>query len=124
VSIWVSGEGSGPGLSAADIYAATQSLNTQTDTDYTLVAGDAGRMVILDSATPVTVTVPAEVDVSLPTGTRVDLFQYGAGQVFITGDSGVTVVGTPSLQLRAQFSCATLVKIDSDSWLLAGDMES
>ena len=79
---------------------------------------------MLSNADPVTLTVSADADVMFDIGTRIDLLQFGAGQVFITGDSGVTVVGTPSLQLRAQFSAATLIKINSDSWLLVGDMEA
>ena len=35
--------------------------------------------------------------------------------------STVTVNGTPGLKLRAQWSAATLVKRDTNTWVLIGD---
>jgi hypothetical protein len=48
--------------------------------------------------------------------------QYGAGQVTISGDTGVTVRATPTNKLRATYSTASIIKIATDEWVLAGDV--
>lgn len=98
--------------------------NTQTGTTYTLVAGDNGKLVTLDNASAITVTVPTNVSVPYATGAQIALAQIGAGQVTVVGDTGVTVNATPGLKLRAQYSGAGLIKIGTNSWLLFGDLSA
>lgn len=109
---------------AADIYALAQTLNAQTGTTYTFVAGDAGKLVTLSNGSAITLTVPANSSVAYATGTRLDFAQIGAGQVTVAGAGGVTVNATPGLKCRAQYSGATLVKVGTDSWLLLGDLST
>lgn len=97
-------------------------LNAQTGTSYTLVLADAGKIVTLSNAAAIALTVPLESSVAYAIGTSIDLAQLGAGQVTVAGAGGVTVNATPGLNLRAQYSAATLIKIASNSWLLVGDL--
>ena len=99
-----------------------QSLNAQTGTTYTLAASDAGKLVTLSNASPVTLTLPPNSSVSWAVGTSVDLVQLGGGQVTFAPGSGVTLRATPGLLLRAQYSGATAVKIGVDEWLVVGDL--
>lgn len=103
-------------------WATPQSINAQTGTTYTLVLGDAGKLVTLSNASPITLTVDTNANAAFAVGTHIDLTQIGAGQVTVAAAGGVTVGSTPTLKLRAQYSVATLVKTGTDTWLLAGDL--
>jgi hypothetical protein len=97
-------------------------LNTQTGTTYTLVAGDAGDLVTLNNASAITLTVPLNSSVAFAIGTQITIAQAGAGKVTVAGAVGVTVNGAGGLlSLRTQWSAATLIKTDTNSWILIGD---
>jgi len=96
--------------------------NAQTGTTYTLVLADAGKLVTLSNAAAITLTVPTNASVAFPVGTRIDLAQWGAGQVTV-GGAGVTFRSSGSkLKLTGQYSGATLWKKGTDEWLLVGDI--
>jgi len=99
-------------------------LNDQTGTTYTLVAGDQSKLVTLSNASDITMTVPPNSSVAFPTGTQILLYNKGAGQVTVAQGSGVTVNTSATLLLRAQYSMATLIKIATDTWILSGDLEA
>lgn len=95
--------------------------NAQAGTAYTLVLADAGRMVTLNNAAAITLTIPTNATVAFPIGTRIDLFQLGAGQVTVTG--AVTVRSSAGkLKLAGQYSGATLWKRGTNDWALLGDI--
>lgn len=105
----------------AQVYSTATSVpeNAQTGTTYTLVASDKGKMVTLTNASAITLTVPSG---TFAAGDRVDLAQYGAGQVTVAG-SGVTVYSSGSkLKFRGQYSGATLWFKSSTEALLVGDL--
>jgi hypothetical protein len=60
-------------------------------TDATLKLSDAGCIIECDSATPMTLTVPAFADVAFRSAIFADIVQIGAGSVTVVGDTGVTV---------------------------------
>lgn len=100
----------------------TLPFNAQTGTTYTLALTDAGDVVTLTNASPITVTVPTNASVAFPIGSQITLAQTGAGQVTVVGDVGVTVNSADSrLKLRAQYSAATLIKTATNAWLFIGD---
>lgn len=112
------------GADGAGDWAAAQSINAQTGTTYTFVAGDAGKLVTLSNASAITLTVPPNSGASIPVGTRIDIAQISTGQVTIAAGVGVTLRSTPSLKLRDQYSAATLEKTATNEWLIVGDLES
>lgn len=104
-------------------------VNTQTGTTYSLVVGDAQKLITLSNASPITLTIPSNATAALPAGTQVTIAQYGAGQVTVVGASSpvaVTVVSTGTTtaqpQLRGQYSTATLIQTSTDNWLVVGDI--
>lgn len=107
-----------------DYSVGNQSVeNAQTGTTYTLVLTDAGKMVTCSNASAITLTVPPNADVAFPTNTRIDLLQYGAGQVTVAAGSGVTIYSKGSaLKLSAQYAGATLWKKATNTWVLVGDI--
>jgi hypothetical protein len=111
-------------LPAGGVLDAPLTQNQQTGTTYTVVLADAGKLVELNNASAITLTVPTNASVAYPTGTQINLLQTGAGQVTVAGTSGVTVNATPGLKLRAQWSSATLIKRATDTWVLIGDLSA
>jgi len=99
-------------------------INAQTGTTYTTVLADQSKLVTLNNASAIALTIPANSSVAYPVGTQIDLSQFGAGQVTVAGASGVTVNSASGLKLRAQYSSASCVKVDTDTWLLVGDLEA
>jgi hypothetical protein len=96
--------------------------NRQT-ASYTLVLGDADKLVEVNNASANNLTVPLNSSVAFATGTQILLAQYGAGQTTIVATSGVTVRSNGAkLKLNAQYSGATLVKIAENEWYLFGDI--
>ncbi len=111
---------------AFDYSVGNQSVeNAQTGTTYTLVLTDAGKMVTLTNASAITLTVPTNASVAFPVNTRIDLLQYGAGQVTVAAAGGVTIASKASaLKLSAQYAGATLWKKATDTWVLVGDISA
>lgn len=96
--------------------------NVQTDS-YTLVIGDAGKMIVMNKASANNLTVPPNSSVAFPTNTRIDIIQYGAGQTTVVAGSGVTIRSSGSkLKLTGQYSGASLWKYDTNEWVLVGDI--
>jgi hypothetical protein len=86
---------------------------------YTLVLSDASKLIEMSGGG--TLTVPTNASVAFATGTQISILQTGASQVTV-GGAGVTINGTPGLKLRTQWSSATLIKRDTDTWALVGDL--
>jgi hypothetical protein len=98
-------------------------VNAQTGTTYTTVLLDNNKVVTLDNASAIALTVPLNASVAYPTGAQIHLYNKGAGQVTVAGDAGVTVNASSGLKLRAQYSVATLIKLDTNTWVLIGDTQ-
>ena len=98
-------------------------LNAQTGTTYTLTANDAGQLVTLSNASGITLTVPTNASVPFAIGTQITITQANSGQVTVAGDTGVTVSSADNfLKLRTQWSAGTLIKTNTNSWILIGDI--
>jgi hypothetical protein len=96
--------------------------NRQT-ASYTLVLGDADKLVEINNASANNLTVPLNSSVAFATGTQILLAQYGAGQTTVVATSGVTIRSNGAkLKLNAQYSGATLIKIAENEWYLFGDI--
>jgi hypothetical protein len=101
-------------------------INAQSNTTYTPVLADNGKLVTLSNGSSIALTIPTNASVAYPVGAQLNLAQLGAGQVTIAGDSGVTVVSTGATaatpKLRAQYSTATAVQTSANNWLVMGDI--
>lgn len=100
-------------------------LNAQSAA-YTLVLTDKNKLVTVSSTSNLTVTIPANTSVAFPTGSQVHIARLNTGTVTISGTSGVTVNSTGATEtaptLRAQYSTATCIKTNTDTWLVIGDI--
>lgn len=100
-------------------YSPTFSTN-----NYTLILSDEGKMLLLSNgATAGTLTVPPNSSVAFPIGTVIDMTQTGSGQITVTPGSGVTINSADSkTKFRVQYSGASLIKTDTNTWILVGDI--
>jgi hypothetical protein len=114
-------DGSGWRLASATLGA----LNVRTiggSSSYTLLITDGGKFIQISFATAVTLTVPTNASVAFPIGTQVNIMQLGAGQITI-GGAGVTFQSSGSkLKTTDQYSVATLIKTDTDTWVAVGNL--
>jgi len=99
-------------------------LNDQTGTTYTFVLTDHGKLVTFNNASAITATVPPNSSVAYPVGAKIDLLAKGAGQLTVAAGTGVTVNTSQTLNLRAQWSAASLIKLATNTWVLVGDLEA
>jgi hypothetical protein len=103
--------------------AITRIINTRTGTSHTFALADAGNVVQTNNASANTHTVPPNSSVAFAVGAQIDLIQAGAGQTTVAAGAGVTIRSSGSkLKLTGQYSAATLLKLATDEWLLAGDI--
>ena len=93
-------------------------INAQTGTTYTLVSGDLNKLVTLNNASAITVTIPNGV---FSTGQQVNFQQIGAGQVTFASDGTTTFTGVGT-KLRAQYSASTLICTGTNTFTLIGDI--
>ena len=89
-------------------------------TSYTLVTADDGKIIEMGGGGTLTVPVDGGTFV-VPVGTVITILQTTSSQVTLQG-AGAVVNGTPGLKLRAQWSSATLVKRDANTWVALGDL--
>ena len=92
---------------------------------YTLVLTDAGKAVQTAVASANTVTVPPNSSVAFPVGTQILVIQQGAGQTTLAAGAGVTLYSKDNnLKLSAQWCAATLIKANTDVWVVVGDLSA
>lgn len=96
-------------------------LNAQTGTTYTAVAGDSGKLVTLTNASAITVTLPPSV---YSVGEQINFVQFGAGQVTFSQGSGVTIVSAGATasapKIGKQYAAATAICTASNTFLVIG----
>jgi hypothetical protein len=96
------------------------SVNTTAKTaGYTFVLSDANTLVQMNGA--FAFTVPLNATVAYPTGTQIHLIALTTG-VTVSFTAGITSYATPGAKIRAAGSMATLIKLDTNTWVLAGDL--
>jgi hypothetical protein len=106
---------------AAGEWDSPQLIETAATTT-TLDITQAGKLIRCTSGSSMSIIIPTNAAEAFDIGQRVDILQYGEGQVTITPDSGVQLRSTPTNKLRAQYSTATIIKIAENEWVLAGDV--
>jgi hypothetical protein len=90
---------------------------------YTLALTDAGKTINMNVAISNDLTIPLNGSVPFAIGQRLDIIQTGAGQTTIVPTSGVTLNSKNSnKKIAARYSGATLIKLDTDTWILIGDL--
>jgi hypothetical protein len=93
------------------------SINEQTGTAYTLVAGDNGKVIKFTNGSAITLTLPS----GLGEGFNCSVIQYGAGQITF---SGTFYNQSSHTKTAGQYAVTGLISCVADSFVLAGDTAS
>lgn len=89
---------------------------------FTLALADIVSTQKLNHATvAIVVTIPLNSVVAFPIGSEIVFFQYGDADCSFLATGGVTIRSDSSaLKIAGKYTAATLLKIGTDEWLLAG----
>lgn len=91
--------------------------------DYTITLSDAGKTLTANSISDITITVPPNSSAAFKVGQRLDIVRVGSGNVILAQGSGVTINSKNSnKKIAARYSGASLFKVDTNSWILIGDL--
>jgi hypothetical protein len=97
-------------------------IDTKT-LQYTLVTGDNSKFIELNFLASNLLIIPTNTAQPFPIGAQIILSQYGAGQVTVVPDVGVTLRSSGGkTKTAAQYAMATLIKRGTNEWYLAGDL--
>jgi hypothetical protein len=114
---------------ATPIITQAQATPSFTSNAYTLVAGDAGKLLLAsNSSTAGTVNIPTDATHNFAVGTLITILQTGSGQLTITAASSGTTTLTStgataaSPKCRVQNSAITIVKTAANTWYAMGDL--
>ena len=101
----------------------TIDFNAQTTTSYSLVVSDQDKLVTLNNAAAITLTVPSGV---FSAGQVINVQQIGAGQVTFAAAVGVTITSTGATsaapKLRAQYSACSVICTAANTFTVVGDL--
>ena len=105
---------------------AMVAINAQTGVTYTTVLSDDGKLITLDNAASITLTIPPNSSVAYGIGTQINVMQLAAaGVVTITAGAGVTLRSEGSkLKTKGQYAVVTCVKIAADEWVVFGNLSA
>lgn len=101
----------------------TSSRIIEATANKTLALTDSGCLIIMNSSSNLTVTVPTNANVAFPVGTEIEVVRGGTGNVTFSGATGVTVNSVNSIKtISDQYASCGLKKIDTNVWLLTGSL--
>lgn len=122
-------------LTAANVNSITEGVNdiafgvfnAQTGTTYTLALTDVAKVVTMTNAAASTLSVPTNASVAFPIGTQILIYQGGAGQVTISavtpGTTTIRAQGSKN-KIAGQYGIAGLLKLNTDEWVVFGNVSS
>jgi len=96
----------------------TQESNTQTGTTYTLVDADHGKLVTLNNASAITLTVPS----GLRSDFECAVLQLGAGQATFTASSTTLNNRSSYTKTAGQYALAGIRHYATNTFVTTGDM--
>lgn len=101
-------------------------INAQTGTAYTLVLTDKNKLVTLNNASAITLTLPPSGTAAFTAGMQIHIQQIGLGSVTLSAGAGVTITSSGAIvaapKLRAQYSSATIICNGTSSFTVVGDI--
>jgi hypothetical protein len=96
-----------------------------TATAYTLALVDMDRRILFTSGSNVTVTIPLNSSVAFPIGTVLTMYRYGAGELEVSATGGVILNSAQSYKrANYRYQALELYKVDTDEWVLIGDLKN
>jgi hypothetical protein len=91
--------------------------------NYTIEKKDAGKTISVTSSSDVIITIPTNSTTPFIIGQKIEILRNGSGNVSIAGAVGVILNSKNSnKKIAAQYSGAVISKIDTNTWILIGDL--
>lgn len=88
----------------------------------TIGMSDYLGMVVVDSSSNRTVTIPPDSTVNFPVGSVVNILRAGTGGVEIIEGTGVDIRTPVGGNIQSRWQLATAIKIAANEWVLAGSV--
>jgi hypothetical protein len=97
----------------------------KTETAYTINnQTDRYNRIEFSASSPITVTIPLNINDPWPIGSSCEIMQAGTGKITVVGQYGVTLNAPDSqFKTRVQWSTLILEKRGENEWLVSGDSE-
>lgn len=91
---------------------------------YTFALSDSGKLILANGGNENVLYIPDASTVNFPIGTQINIFQSTSPTVIVYVSDPQSTILYPSsgTDLRAQYSAATIIKINSDTWIIVGDL--
>jgi hypothetical protein len=116
----------GDTLTAANLNtlaSAVISVNSQTGTAYTPGTAQVGQLTTINNAAGGTVTIPANATTAFAIGDQLNFMNLSTGTVVFApaGTAVIRSAGT-KLKLTTQYAVCTVLKWDTDAWVMVGNV--
>lgn len=101
------------------------SINAQTGTAYNVGTADVGKLVTLNNASAQTITIPANASVAFAIGDQINFLNLSTGTAtFVAGGTAVIRSAGNKLKLNTQYAVCTVLKWDTDAWIMVGNVSA
>ena len=101
------------------------SINAQTGTAYNVGTADVGKLVTLNNAAAQTITIPANASVAFAIGDQINFLNLSTGTAtFVAGGTAVIRSAGSKLKLTTQYAVCTVLKWDTDAWIMVGNVSA
>jgi hypothetical protein len=103
--------------------SAIITINAQTGTAYTPGTADVGRLITLAGTANETITIPANATTAFAIGDQLNFLNLSTGvATFTPGGTAVIRSAGSALKLSTQYAVCTCLKIDTDAWVMVGNV--
>lgn len=90
---------------------------------YSLILSDADNVMLqFSNSAPMDITIPLNTTTAFPIGCQIQVLRVGTSTVRFVPASGVTLRSTDGAYIRTVNSSATLIKLNTNEWVVIGDM--
>jgi hypothetical protein len=118
----------GDTLTATSMSALSNSLitvNAQTGTAYTPGTAQVGQLTTIDNAAAISITIPANATTAFAIGDQLNFMLLGTGTAtFAAGGTAVIRSAGAKLKLTTQYAVCTVLKWDTDAWIMVGNVSA
>lgn len=98
-------------------------VNAQTGTAYTPGTAQVGQLTTINNAAGGTVTIPANATTAFAIGDQLNFMNLSTGTVvFAPGGTAVIRSAGSKLKLTTQYAVCTVLKFDTDAWVMVGNV--
>jgi hypothetical protein len=92
--------------------------------DYTVAKSDSGKTISVESSSDIVITIPLNSVAAFSIGQKIEFIRYGTGAVSFAGATPGVIINSKNSnkKISSRYSGAVLTKVDTNTWLLLGDL--